>query len=155
MQYIQDLNPNIHPPDVRHDAEQALSKAKDDVEEKKQALSNARNKVRQALSNAGNKVKQALPNARKKVRQTLSNDEQNVENKIKKTFDVNRNFTFGPINIQKNITLFRQTINCPPLFPGVEVDLNPIVQAHGTIGIAASGTIVPPHIADFSSVTSK
>ncbi|KAM6495268.1 hypothetical protein JOM56_009891 [Amanita muscaria] len=64
-------------------------------------------------------------------------------------FNVNKSVTFDPINISKNGTVFRTTIDCPPLTPGIEVDMDAKVHAQVTLGVAASGTITPPSVEDF------
>ncbi|KAF8623243.1 hypothetical protein AX15_006438 [Amanita polypyramis BW_CC] len=56
-------------------------------------------------------------------------------------------------NYNGNITLYKQTINCPPLYPTFEIDLNPSIHAQGTIAIAASGSIVPPKVGDIATIS--
>jgi hypothetical protein len=80
---------------------------------------------------------------------------QKVLKQAEQSFHVNKNITFGPTSMTRNVTLFKQTINCPPLYPGLEIDLNPDIHVEGTIGIVVVGTIVPPHVSNFSSITSK
>ena len=66
-----------------------------------------------------------------------------------------KNIKFGPSSMTRNMTLFKKTINCPPLYPELEIDLNPDIHVEGTIGIVVVGTIIPPHVSNFSSITSK
>ncbi|KAF8988454.1 hypothetical protein BDQ17DRAFT_1257650 [Cyathus striatus] len=55
-----------------------------------------------------------------------------------------------PFDVTKSAQLFNKNISCPPLSAGAIVNVN--VDAHGTanIGVAASGTFIPPKIEDFA-----
>jgi hypothetical protein len=69
-----------------------------------------------------------------------------------KSFDFNKTVHFSPQLGGHNITLFKGTFNCKPMYPGLEVDLNPNGNMTGTIGIAASGTLIPANLVDFKLV---
>lgn len=111
-------------------------------------------------------VKAVVANDLKSDKNAIKNDVKSDEAKViaakdaaqkllKNPFHVNKKIKFGPTSITRNMTLFQQTVNCPPLFPGVNVVLNPDIHFEGEIGIVVVGTIVPPRIANFSSITSR
>ncbi|KAF8988456.1 hypothetical protein BDQ17DRAFT_1257644 [Cyathus striatus] len=59
-----------------------------------------------------------------------------------------------PFDVTKSTQIFNKDISCPPLTAGAKVNVN--VDTHGTanIGIAASGTILPPKVEDFAITAS-
>ncbi|KAF8344979.1 hypothetical protein F5887DRAFT_237323 [Amanita rubescens] len=69
-----------------------------------------------------------------------------------KLSNYNKTIHFSPQLSGHNTTLFKGTFNCKPMYPGLEVDLNPNGNMTGTIGIAASGTLIPPNLAEFRIV---
>jgi len=69
-----------------------------------------------------------------------------------KPYHHNKTIHFSPNLSGHNITLFKGTFNCKPMYPGLEIDLNPDGNVTGTIGIAASGTLIPPNLVDFKLV---
>lgn len=89
------------------------------------------------------------------------------------TFNQNKNITLPPLDVDKQANLLDQSISCPPISASVKVDVDAKAHAVATIGgmpriivmnfrclrsalaVAASGTIVPPSISDFSIITSK
>ncbi|TFK33758.1 hypothetical protein BDQ12DRAFT_614698 [Crucibulum laeve] len=68
-------------------------------------------------------------------------------------FDVNKNTTLSPFDIDKTFNLVDQKLSCPPLAAGLKVDVDAKAHALASIGVAASGTIVPPKIDDFAIVS--
>ncbi|KAJ7042351.1 hypothetical protein C8F04DRAFT_945998 [Mycena alexandri] len=67
---------------------------------------------------------------------------------------VNRAKTLPAADFSKKVSLFDQSVDCPPISASVSADMDATAHAVVTIGIAASGTIVPPAITDFSLVAS-
>ncbi|KAF8344984.1 hypothetical protein F5887DRAFT_1074902 [Amanita rubescens] len=108
------------------------------------------------LERAKNNVKNGLKSANVNIHKDVDAGKatfQKVLKQAKQPLHVTKNITFGPTSMTRNMTLFKQTINCPPLYPGLEIDLNPDIHVEGTIGIVVVGTIVPPHVSNFSSIT--
>ncbi|KAJ7779695.1 hypothetical protein B0H16DRAFT_1300149 [Mycena metata] len=70
------------------------------------------------------------------------------------TVNVNKSKALPAQDFSKKVSLFDQSVNCPPISASVSADMDATAHAVVTIGIAASGTIVPPAITDFSLVAS-
>ncbi|KAJ6472874.1 hypothetical protein C8R47DRAFT_987651 [Mycena vitilis] len=69
--------------------------------------------------------------------------------------------TLPAADFSKTVSLFEQSLDCPPIilthfFLAAEASVNVDATAHAvvTVGVAASGTIVPPKITDFSLLAS-
>ncbi|KAF8988453.1 hypothetical protein BDQ17DRAFT_1435003 [Cyathus striatus] len=76
-------------------------------------------------------------------------------NSIKSLDDFSKSAsTTLPIDATKSVEIFNQNISCPPLSAGAKVSVD--IDAHGTanVGVAASGTIIPPKIDNFGITTS-
>ncbi|KAF9043202.1 hypothetical protein BJ165DRAFT_1529291 [Panaeolus papilionaceus] len=69
------------------------------------------------------------------------------------TFSVDKNQDLPPINVDKAFNLVDQKVSCPPLTANLKVDVDAKANALVSIGLAASGTIVPPKVNDFSVIT--
>ncbi|KAF7319629.1 hypothetical protein HMN09_00303300 [Mycena chlorophos] len=67
--------------------------------------------------------------------------------------DINQNFTLTPLNFDKNIQLFNQSIDCSPVNAEVSANLDGNANAVATVGVAVSGTLVPPKFTDFAITT--
>lgn len=111
--------------------------------------------VKAAVANDLESDKNGIKNYVKSAMAKVTAAKDAAEKDLKQGFHVAKKIKFGPTSITNNITLFQQTVNCPPLFPGVNVVLNPDIHVEGEIGIVVIGTIVPPRIANFSSITSR
>lgn len=59
-----------------------------------------------------------------------------------------------PINIDEQFNLFNQTLGCGAEQATVNIDVAAQASALVTIGVAATGTLVPPDFIDFSVITS-
>ncbi|KAG6908291.1 hypothetical protein DXG01_005392 [Tephrocybe rancida] len=70
------------------------------------------------------------------------------------TFDVNKSKTLDPFTVDKPFNLLNKQLSCPPITASLKIDVNAKANAVATIGLAASGTIVPPKVKDFSVLTS-
>ncbi|KAJ7149272.1 hypothetical protein C8R43DRAFT_888085 [Mycena crocata] len=70
------------------------------------------------------------------------------------TVDIDQSKALKPIDFSKSKNLFSKSLSCPPIDAKVSVDVNANAHAVVTIGVAATGTIVPPKIDDFQIVAS-
>jgi hypothetical protein len=75
-----------------------------------------------------------------------------VEVKSLNDFDVDKSKTLSPISVNKNFNLLDKKLECPPLTASLKIDVNAKADAMASIGVAASGTIVPPKIEDFALI---
>ncbi|KAF8877431.1 hypothetical protein BD779DRAFT_1448538, partial [Infundibulicybe gibba] len=64
-------------------------------------------------------------------------------------FDTDKSTTLKPLDINKNFNLFNKSLDCPPVSASVSADIGAKAHAVVAIGVAASGTFVPPKISDF------
>ncbi|KAG6856513.1 hypothetical protein H0H87_003601 [Tephrocybe sp. NHM501043] len=70
------------------------------------------------------------------------------------TFDVDKSKTLAPLTVNKNFNLLNKQVSCPPITASLKIDVDAKAKAIATIGVAASGTIVPPKVSDFAVITS-
>ncbi|KAK2462657.1 hypothetical protein APHAL10511_005390 [Amanita phalloides] len=90
---------------------------------------------------------------------SAKNDAKHFVHDPEMHFKKHKTFSFSPTFNKQNITLLRETLNCamgkrgPRVEFGVEVDLNPQGSVHVVIGVSASGTIIPPDLVAFKTVT--
>ncbi|KAF8629792.1 hypothetical protein AX17_005571 [Amanita inopinata Kibby_2008] len=69
-------------------------------------------------------------------------------------FDINKSHVFKPIVMsKKDMRIFRGMISCGPLLLGAQVDAIVDARVQAAIGVAASGTIIPPSLKAFAIVT--
>ncbi|KJA17632.1 hypothetical protein HYPSUDRAFT_205982 [Hypholoma sublateritium FD-334 SS-4] len=68
-------------------------------------------------------------------------------------FNVTQSTTLPPFDIDKSFNLVNQNISCPPIDGQVKVDVDAKAHAVASIGVAASGTIIPPVISSFAVIT--
>ncbi|KAG6889555.1 hypothetical protein C0995_016682 [Termitomyces sp. Mi166 len=66
------------------------------------------------------------------------------------TFNVNKSQTLPSFGVDQNFNLFNQSLSCPPITASLSIDVDAKANAVATLGVAASGTIVPPKVQDFS-----
>ncbi|KAG6820027.1 hypothetical protein H0H93_006365 [Arthromyces matolae] len=69
------------------------------------------------------------------------------------TFNVNKSETLAPFSVDQPFNLFNQQVSCPPITASLSIDVDAKANAIATIGVAASGTIVPPEVKDFAVIT--
>ncbi|KAF8186252.1 hypothetical protein BJ912DRAFT_467768 [Pholiota molesta] len=67
-------------------------------------------------------------------------------------FNVNKSTTLPPFDIDQPFNLVNQTVSCPPVAATVKIDVNAKTHAVATIGVAASGTILPPNVDSFAVI---
>ena len=70
-------------------------------------------------------------------------------------FNVTQNKDLSPFDIDKTFNLVDQKISCPPVDAGVKIDVDAKAHAVASIGIAATGTVVPPAVSDFALIVSE
>ena len=66
---------------------------------------------------------------------------------------MNQTTALPPFDVDKTFNLVNQNISCPPVNGQVIVDVEAKAHAVATIGVAASGTIIPPVISSFAVIT--
>ena len=86
--------------------------------------------------------------------QSISNFNGNLAIKKLNNFDVDKNKDLPPFDVDKKFNLLNQSISCPPVSASVNIDVEAKAHAVASIGVAASGTIVPPKINDFAITAS-
>ncbi|KAF8186254.1 hypothetical protein BJ912DRAFT_972030 [Pholiota molesta] len=59
-------------------------------------------------------------------------------------FNVNKSTTLPPFDLDKPFNLVDQSVSCPPVKATVKIDVDAKAHAVASIGLAASGTILPP-----------
>ncbi|KAF5381809.1 hypothetical protein D9615_005580 [Tricholomella constricta] len=69
-------------------------------------------------------------------------------------FDVDNSKALSPLSVNKNFNLLDQQLSCPPITGSIKIDVDAKANAVATIGVAASGTIIPPKVKDFAIITS-
>ena len=67
-------------------------------------------------------------------------------------FNVNKSTTLPPVDVDKSFNLVDKSISCPPVDASVKIDVDAKAHAVATIGVAASGTVVPPKVSDFALI---
>ena len=69
-------------------------------------------------------------------------------------FDSSKSINLPPVNIDKQFNLVDESLSCPPVSARLKIDVDAKATALATIGVAVSGTILPPKIDSFALVTS-
>ncbi|KAJ6587458.1 hypothetical protein DFH09DRAFT_1141142 [Mycena vulgaris] len=67
--------------------------------------------------------------------------------------NVNKSVNLKPLDFSKNVNLVNQQIKCGAVTAALTVDLNGKAHAAASVGVAATGTIIPPKITDFAIIT--
>ncbi|KAJ6522865.1 hypothetical protein B0H19DRAFT_1008804 [Mycena capillaripes] len=80
---------------------------------------------------------------------SISNAISNVNN-----VSINKSKALPAADFSKKVSLFEKKLECPPISAEASVDVDATAHAVVTIGVAATGTIVPPKITDFSLLAS-
>ncbi|KAJ6587589.1 hypothetical protein DFH09DRAFT_909649 [Mycena vulgaris] len=70
------------------------------------------------------------------------------------TIDINKSKALPAADFSKKVSLFDQSLSCPPISASASIDVDATAHAVVTLGVAATGTIVPPKITDFSIIAS-
>lgn len=68
------------------------------------------------------------------------------------TFDVNQSSDLPSLDINENFNLFQASFGCDPVEANVSVDVRAKARAAANIGIAGTGTIIPPDFSDIGIV---
>ncbi|PFH48172.1 hypothetical protein AMATHDRAFT_66125 [Amanita thiersii Skay4041] len=68
-------------------------------------------------------------------------------------FDLSKSTNLPPIDINKNDTIFKESISCPPITAGLAVDIDAQAHAQASIGLVVKGTILPPNIDELAIVS--
>ncbi|KAJ7438098.1 hypothetical protein B0H11DRAFT_2254861 [Mycena galericulata] len=66
--------------------------------------------------------------------------------------NVNKTIALPPLNLNKTVNIFNQSISCGPVTASVNVDLDGNTQATAQVGVAATGTLVPPKLTNFGII---
>lgn len=69
-------------------------------------------------------------------------------------FNVNKSSKVLPFNVDKNFNLVNEKLSCPPIEATLKIDVDAKAQGSATIGVAISGTILPPKVQDFALISS-
>ncbi|KAF4610321.1 hypothetical protein D9613_010283 [Agrocybe pediades] len=69
-------------------------------------------------------------------------------------FNIDKSKVLPPVDVNKNFTLIDESVSCPPLDARLKVDVEANAHASASIGVAVTGTILPPKIDDFAVITS-
>ncbi|KAJ7495528.1 hypothetical protein FB451DRAFT_1077168 [Mycena latifolia] len=70
------------------------------------------------------------------------------------TIDINKSKALPAADFNKQVSLFDTSLSCPPITAKASVDVDAKAHAVVTLGVAATGTIVPPKITAFSIIAS-
>ncbi|KAJ7249854.1 hypothetical protein C8J57DRAFT_1139113 [Mycena rebaudengoi] len=97
-----------------------------------------------------------VKNAVKSIGSAVSNAASSVAKAASSVNNVSidKSKELPPVDFNKNANLFKKSLSCPPITANVAVDVNAKAHAVVTVGVAASGTILPPKIKDFQIVSS-
>lgn len=60
--------------------------------------------------------------------------------------DVNKTIDLPPLSFDKSVNVFNKSISCGPVTASVNVDLDGNTQATASVGVAGTGTLVPPKV---------
>lgn len=69
-------------------------------------------------------------------------------------FGVDKSKVLTPLSLNKKFNLLDQKLSCPPITAAMKIDVDAKANAAASIGVAASGTIIPPKVKDFAIITS-
>ncbi|KAJ7238335.1 hypothetical protein B0H12DRAFT_1137567 [Mycena haematopus] len=70
------------------------------------------------------------------------------------TVNINKSKALPAADFSKQVSLFQTSLDCPPITAEASVNLDATAHAVVTVGVAASGTIVPPSITSFALLAS-
>ncbi|KAJ7197817.1 hypothetical protein GGX14DRAFT_700233 [Mycena pura] len=80
-----------------------------------------------------------------------------VKNAVKSiasnSINVNKSVNLKPLDLTKTVNLLNKSVKCGAVTASVKADLDGSVHATASVGVAASGTIIPPKITDFGIIT--
>ncbi|KAJ6608508.1 hypothetical protein B0H10DRAFT_2226802 [Mycena sp. CBHHK59/15] len=68
------------------------------------------------------------------------------------TININKQKALPAADFSKKVSLFDKSLSCPGISASVSVDIDATAHAVVTLGVAASGTIIPPKITDFAII---
>ncbi|KAG6877409.1 hypothetical protein C0992_010015 [Termitomyces sp. T32_za158] len=70
-------------------------------------------------------------------------------------FNFNDSQTLPPFSVDQDFNLLNAQLSCPPITASLTVDVDAKANFVAAIGVAASGTIIPPTVEDFSVIISE
>ncbi|KAJ7763197.1 hypothetical protein DFH07DRAFT_813093 [Mycena maculata] len=66
--------------------------------------------------------------------------------------NVNQTIDLPPLSFDKTVNILNKTISCGPVTASVDINLDGNTQATAQVGVAATGTLIPPKITSFGIV---
>ncbi|KAF4610320.1 hypothetical protein D9613_010284 [Agrocybe pediades] len=69
-------------------------------------------------------------------------------------FNVEKSKALPSLDVSKDLVLIDESVSCPPLAANLKVEVTAKAQAAASIGVAVTGTIVPPKVDDFAVIAS-
>ncbi|KAJ7830658.1 hypothetical protein B0H14DRAFT_2515670 [Mycena olivaceomarginata] len=86
----------------------------------------------------------------------VSNAAKSISNAISgvNTVNINKSKALPAADFSKKVSLFETSLECPPISAEASIGLDATAHAVVTVGVAASGTIVPPKITAFNLLAS-
>ncbi|KAJ7474872.1 hypothetical protein FB451DRAFT_1088510 [Mycena latifolia] len=99
----------------------------------------------------------SVPPSKRSTRLSQRSFFSSVKNAVKavasNSVKVNKSVNLKPLDFTKNVNLVNEQIKCGAVTASLKVDLNGQAHAAVTVGVAATGTIIPPKITDFAIIT--
>jgi hypothetical protein len=151
--------------DVKDDINKVVHKAESDIQKGVHKVEGDVQKDVHAVDNVVHKAEVDIPkyvhdvvNATEHPKATFESAVKGAKKLIqdaKKLLNFTKIFHFSPKFPGLNITLIKRTFNCPPLFPGFQVDANPSGTFNGTVGVSVSGFLYPPRVVTFQIIASE
>jgi hypothetical protein len=68
------------------------------------------------------------------------------------SINVNKSVDLKPLDFDKSVNLVNKEIKCGPVSASLSVDLDGQAHATASVGVAATGTIIPPKLTDFGII---
>ena len=68
-------------------------------------------------------------------------------------FDENRTINLPPIEFSKTLNVLKENVQCPLVEASVNMDVGADVDARVSLSVIANGSIVPPKLDQFSTIT--
>ena len=69
--------------------------------------------------------------------------------------DSKQSLSLPSVSVDKQFNLVNQSISCPPVSARLKIDVDAKANALATIGVAVTGTLLPPKIDTFALITSE
>ncbi|KAF7319637.1 hypothetical protein HMN09_00304100 [Mycena chlorophos] len=109
-----------------------------------------------AISSAAGSVGNAVSSAASSVGNDVSSAASSVGNAISSATSVSddKTFTLSPVSLSKSITLLDESVTCGDVTAKLSASLDAVAQATASIGVVASGTLIPPELKEFGIISS-